>query len=632
MSTLLNDNSNLHRFISQTGITKSAYSKIGNVVFLTSATTIEVISTSSNDTLAGSGARIVEVEGIDNTYNLIKETINMNGTSASSASVNQFFRVYQAKIYEVGTYSGSNDGDITIRVSSGGQTLLNIPANVGISRSSLISTSLSDYLYIYTISVSTIDSPQNVRLYKREHYQNTGSNIGSIELIKEKYRIEKEQFVFEPPLRINPYSDFWMEAISNGANSDINGDVYYKILPIALNTETNIQNIDAKIRNTAFGEVRVANRTNLIDLKSSFGLNALRDVVGVTGLGGVTNVINTTGEYRIYTTADGGDIVNFQTRERGRYTAGIECECGVAFRLGDLNYSGNEFCRWGYFDEDNGYFFQYDVNGLRCFVRKAGNDVVVPLNADLDRLIGNNIVVDVDLLEGHIYNISVVWYGYGNITYYLNIDNYPYTIASYNPGTTGTSTLTANLPISVELNNNGTASAHNVYVAGRQFSFLGDYTPTFRLTPIVVLGKTVPSNNAGSTDGLTPIFSIKNKLPTTVAQLKFQSIEVLSDEDVLVQVFLDTTLTGASYTTIPNVNTTDTLLEYDISATDFTSSGLLIYTSLVKGGTNQTGSALSNPQAPVLYDLTGANNITFTARSLGATASIDVVVNFQEEY
>ena len=79
---------------------------------------------------------------------------------------------------------------------------------------------------------------------------------------------------------MNPYSDFWMEAISTGANSDINGDIYYKVLPIALNTETNIQNIDAKIRGTAFGEVRVANRTNLIDLKSSFGLNPLRDITG----------------------------------------------------------------------------------------------------------------------------------------------------------------------------------------------------------------------------------------------------------------------------------------------------------------------------------------------------------------
>jgi hypothetical protein len=611
-------------------LTKS-WTKVGNINFLTSPSTVELISSNSNDTIAGTGARKVRIIGVDSNYLSITEIIDMNGTSASSPSTNQFIRVYDAYVYEVGTYNNSNDGDITIRVSGGGADILMIDANDGVSNSSLISTGLEDYLYVYNLNISTINSPQNIRLYQRRNYNNTSSNISSVELVNEKFRVETSNFDFNPPLRFDPYSDFWIEAISNGAKSTITCDVYYKLLPIAVNTDVNIQNIDSKIRNTAFGEIRVANRTNLIDLKSSFGLNDLRDIVGTTGSATVTNVINSTGEYTIATTANSTDEAVFQTRERGRYTAGIECECGIAFRLGDLNYSGNEFVRWGYFDEENGYYYQYDSNGLRCFVRKAGVDINVPITVDLDRIIGNNIVIDLNLLEGHIYNISVVWYGYGSINYYININNYPYIIATYNP-VGGTSTLTANLPIGVQLKNNGTATAHNVYVAGRQFSFLGDYTPTFRLTPIIVLSKSVPSNNAGSTNGNTPIFAIRNKLTSTVAQLKFQSIEVLSDEDVLIQVFLDATLTGSSFGGIPNITSSNTLLEYDVSSTDFTSSGLLIYTTLVKGGTRQLGSALSTPQAPILYDLTGAQNITFTARSLGGTASIDVVVNFQEEF
>ena len=399
------------------------------------------------------------------------------------------------------------------------------------------------------------------------------------------------------------------------------------------NAEENIISINNKIRDSAFGEIRVANRTNLIDLKSSFGLNNLRDLVETTGSGSVTNVIESTGQYTISTTASGADAASLSTRERGRYTAGIECESGIAFRLGDLDYNGNEFARFGYYDDQNGYFFQYDSNGLRCFVRKGASDTEVPILVDLNRLKNGNKIARLDLLEGHIWNISIVWYGYGNITFFVNINNTPYTLATFDPGRTGTSTLTANLPIRAEIDNNGTATAHDIFVAGRQFSFIGDYSPTLRITPIVVLSKSIPTTNAGSTDSSTPIFSIERKTPNTTAQIKIFSIEVISDEDILLQIFLDTTLVGSSYTNIPNIDTSDTLLEYDISATDFTTpNDLLIYSALIAGGTFFTGNGFGNPNTPILFDLNGSQNITVVARALSATASVNIVVQFQEEF
>lgn len=75
--------------------------------------TITAVSTSANDTLAGTGAQRIRVIGLDTNYNVLSEDINLNGLTGG-VSVNQFRRVHTAFVIQAG--SGQvNAGAITIR-------------------------------------------------------------------------------------------------------------------------------------------------------------------------------------------------------------------------------------------------------------------------------------------------------------------------------------------------------------------------------------------------------------------------------------------------------------------------------------------------------------------------------------
>jgi len=89
-----------------------------NLSFITVATTLFLSSTNVNDiAVTGTGAKIVQIFGLDASYNVISETVNMNGTSKSSSTINSFIAVNQLRVISVGS-TGSNIGDIYCGASS----------------------------------------------------------------------------------------------------------------------------------------------------------------------------------------------------------------------------------------------------------------------------------------------------------------------------------------------------------------------------------------------------------------------------------------------------------------------------------------------------------------------------------
>lgn len=91
----------------------------------------------ANDTAAGSGARGVTINGLDETGAEVTETVATAGTSASSATTATFIRVFRAWVSTAGTYatvsgatSGSQAADIVIEDSSGTEDWATIPLHV----------------------------------------------------------------------------------------------------------------------------------------------------------------------------------------------------------------------------------------------------------------------------------------------------------------------------------------------------------------------------------------------------------------------------------------------------------------------------------------------------------------------
>lgn len=90
-----------------------------------SATTMTVSSSNTNDTSAGTGARTVQILGLDGDYNEISETITLNGQTAVTTT-NSFLRVNRALVLTAGS-GGANAGIIYVGT---GTVTTGVPANV----------------------------------------------------------------------------------------------------------------------------------------------------------------------------------------------------------------------------------------------------------------------------------------------------------------------------------------------------------------------------------------------------------------------------------------------------------------------------------------------------------------------
>jgi len=109
-----------------------------------SDSTVYAYSASSDDGPGNDGAHTVTVQGLDNDFNLIEETITVNG-AASTAS---FLRVYRAFVATAGALA-TNDGDVLISTAaSGGGTVL---ADIGVIGSGTTTGLGQTQLALYTI-------------------------------------------------------------------------------------------------------------------------------------------------------------------------------------------------------------------------------------------------------------------------------------------------------------------------------------------------------------------------------------------------------------------------------------------------------------------------------------------------
>ena len=112
--------------------------------YLTSASSVYITSSDGNDTPADTGARTVEVQGLDENYALATETINVD----DSASSTTFIRVFRALVKTTGS-GGQAAGVISIRsAASGGGTLLAQIQKVGTGGGASLGQT---FMAIYTV-------------------------------------------------------------------------------------------------------------------------------------------------------------------------------------------------------------------------------------------------------------------------------------------------------------------------------------------------------------------------------------------------------------------------------------------------------------------------------------------------
>lgn len=137
--------------IATTGATAvDIWTGAGTYQFMSAATALEVFSTNAADAIAGTGARTVTVQGLDNNFNEVVQTVSLNG--AAVALPTPLRRINQALI--TGAGSGLvNAGQINVRDVSGGTIRAIIPAGLGITQQSQFTVPAGHTLLVKSVEL-----------------------------------------------------------------------------------------------------------------------------------------------------------------------------------------------------------------------------------------------------------------------------------------------------------------------------------------------------------------------------------------------------------------------------------------------------------------------------------------------
>ncbi|QLG40681.1 MULTISPECIES: hypothetical protein [unclassified Paenibacillus] len=397
-----------------------------------------------------------------------------------------------------------------------------------------------------------------------------------------------------------------------------------------------ISNIGPNV-SSQFDELRVTQKTPIVELTSVYGLSILRDVVTTTGAGTVTNDAT---EYNLSNTASGIDSAILESVLRGRYEPGYAGEAGIGVRIPSLP-TGSQVGQWGLFDTQNGAFFGVNSTNVFVSVRRAGVDTTVPQSLwNVDPLNGTGPSgATLNLSKGNIFQIMFTWYGYGVIEFRVVIPD-PVTLAQevitvhrFSP-TGQTSFVDPNLPLRAQIANNGTGAAYSIFVGGRQYSIIGKYDPTYRVT-----SERRRITNVTST--ITPVISFTRKAVfpagsarTNSVQVNLEEINIISSVDLSYQVLVGGTLNGSfvnyptATTIIPDSETA--LLVNNISTT--ITGGEVVFQGITGGGAGNTRILASSE----LLNFTLPENqvVTLAVSNIGGAGSntVDVVFRVTESW
>ncbi len=386
-----------------------------------------------------------------------------------------------------------------------------------------------------------------------------------------------------------------------------------------------------------FDELIVSEKTPIVELTSAYGLSILRDSVTTAGDGTVTNDAT---EFNLSNTTNGTDSAILESVLRGRYEPGFAGEAGIGVRIPILPI-GNQIGRWGFFDDQNGAFFGVNSTNVFVVIRRGGSDTTFPQSLwNVDRLDGTGPSgAMLSLSKGNIFQIVFTWYGYGVIEFRVVIPN-PSTLAQevitvhrFSP-TGQTSFIDPNLPLRAQIDNNGTAEAYTLFVGGRQYSIIGKYDPTFRVT-----SERRRVTNLTST--LTPVLSFTRKAifpsgsaRTNSVQVDLEEINIISSVDLSYQVLVGGTLDGA-FINYPTATTiipdSETALLVNNSSTTITG-GEVVFQGITGGGTGGNRILASSE----LFDFTLPENqvVTLAVSNIGGAGSniVDVVFSVAESW
>ena len=201
---------------------ETVWAEGGLYSYLSAATVLKVSSSSTDDTSAGTGARTVQLYGLDADYNEINETVTLNGQTAVNTT-NSFLRINRMVVRTAGT-GGTNAGVI---YAGTGTVTTGVPANKyatvatgdGQSLMALWTVPAGFTLYIYQTDVTVATTQNN----KYATISLVARPLGEVFQVKDRFVKAESQTTIEYafPLKFEEKTDIEYRCIGDSAGADI---------------------------------------------------------------------------------------------------------------------------------------------------------------------------------------------------------------------------------------------------------------------------------------------------------------------------------------------------------------------------------------------------------------------------
>jgi len=387
----------------------------------------------------------------------------------------------------------------------------------------------------------------------------------------------------------------------------------------------------------AFGRLRVSNPTTIFDNHFKYGLNPDDFSNSLNGAGSISHLPGESAAELSTGGTTSGDYAILQTKRYMRYQPGKSQLVFMTATLGAEK--ANVTQRIGYFDDENGLFFEQTIDGLYIVVRTNTSGTpadtgVEQADWNLDSLDGTGPSgVTLDTSKSQIFMIDFEWLGVGRIRFGFVIDGmvvYCHEVLNANNLTT-VYMSTPNLPVRASIENTGTAAS----------------TTTMKQFCMVVMSEGGVFEDAGNefsigrgvtAFGVTtrvPVLSIRPSVTfnsiTNRGHVTFSELEVIAASNHCFWELVENgSLTGASW---GNVDATHSIADYDTSATAI-SGGIVRNTgwSLAGLGSNP-GKSQGNNIIELFNDFAGTTPdiLTVVCTSFTGTTNINALMRWTEQ-
>jgi hypothetical protein len=401
-----------------------------------------------------------------------------------------------------------------------------------------------------------------------------------------------------------------------------------------------VESVSNQDSGDSFGRLRVSNLQTLFDSQLQYGKNDDTWYESVSGAGASSTHLPDEASVRLRVGTVSGEKVYRRTNRYFRYQPGKSQNITMTGVFGDGK--SNVRKRIGYFDDDNGLFYEQDGTTFYIVSRTSTSGSAVDTRVaqsswNRDSLDGTGPSgITLDLANANIFSIDLQWLGVGRVRFSINIDGVSVFIHEIDNANNLTEVYmtTANLPLTYEIENTGTSASQtdlkqicsSVQSEGGAASYdtAGRIFSTFNLTEISI-----------SQTSWTPILSIRAKSTfnslTNRGAIFPSFIDGLASTTCVIAIVRDATLTGASWTSVD----ADSITEYDLDATSYTGGKVVSYRFVPSGGNAQTTAGdLPLFRNPLTLDADGSQTqiLSLIVRSLSGTGQFRGAITWSELY